>query len=521
MKKLISVILTLVMLLSVVPMSAVSVGAELTSGTTGDCIWSLNGTVLTISGNGKMKDYGDYFGRERYEDIPWGTDITKVVINEGVTEIGTYSFHNCDSIVSVTIPTSIKRIGSMAFYNCKNIENVNISDISSWCDIEFDASDVDEIFGYSNPLYYAKDFRLNGSVITHLQLSDGIEYLNDYAFYGCKCITSITIPNSIKKIGYAAFQYCKNLKNAYITDISTWCALNPDNPDGAALRVENLYLNNQLIKDLIITDNITKLGYYAFYDLKSIESVTLPVGELNIDNEVFRGCDNLKSVYYRGTKQERNNLVINKSSKLDKSVWYYESCIGEAEHTYDDSCDTDCNVCDKVLSDTAIYQPKKTELSTTEYTYNGKTKKPSVSVYDSKDKKLKYGKDYTYSRPKNSKKVGQYTIKVNYKGKYNGTKNLNYEINPKGTKVSSSSAAKKSLKVKIKKQSSQTSGYQIQYSTSSKFKSSKTKTTKSTSYTIKSLESKKNYYVRVRTYKTVDGKKYYSDWSTAVKKKTK
>jgi lysophospholipase L1-like esterase len=182
-----------------------------------------------------------------------------------------------------------------------------------------------------------------------------------------------------------------------------------------------------------------------------------------------------------------------------------------------------CSACGKTKTST-IYKASKVYLSTEEYTYNGSTKKPSVKVYDSKGKKLDYGDDYTYSRPSSSKKVGKYKIKVTFKGDYTGSKTLYYTINPKGTKVSSVTAAKKSLKVKISKQSSQTTGYQIQYSTSSKFKSAKLKTIssyKTTSYTIKSLSAKKYYYVRVRTYKTVDGKKYYSDWSKSVKKKTK
>jgi hypothetical protein len=205
------------------------------------------------------------------------------------------------------------------------------------------------------------------------------------------------------------------------------------------------------------------------------------------------------------------------------------------EHTYKKYKTTDattskngkkyykCADCGATKTST-IYKASKVYLSTEEYTYNGSTKKPSVKVYDSKGKKLDYGDDYTYSRPSSSKKVGKYKIKVTFKGDYTGSKTLYYTINPKGTKVSSVTAAKKSLKVKISKQSSQTTGYQIQYSTSSKFKSAKTKTIssyKTTSYTIKSLSAKKYYYVRVRTYKTVDGKKYYSDWSKSVKKKTK
>ncbi len=186
---------------------------------------------------------------------------------------------------------------------------------------------------------------------------------------------------------------------------------------------------------------------------------------------------------------------------------------------------TACSACGYVKSTSKIYYPKKIKLSTTSYTYNGKTKKPSVKVNDSKGKTIS-SKYYTVSRPSSSKKVGAYTIKVTFKTKYTGTVKLTYKINPGKTSVSKLSAAKKSLKVTIKKKSTQVTGYQIQYSTSKTFKSkyTKTKTVKSykiTSTTLKSLKAKKTYYVRVRTYKTVNGKKYYSAWSSYKTKKTK
>jgi hypothetical protein len=86
-------------------------------------------------------------------------------------------------------------------------------------------------------------------------------------------------------------------------------------------------------------------------------------------------------------------------------------------------------------------------------------------------------------------------------------------------------AKKKALKVNINKVSKQISGYQIQYSTSKTFKASKTKSKKVGRYktftTIKNLKSGKKYYVRIRTYKTVSGKTYYSTWSTTKSKNTK
>ncbi|MGN0522782.1 MAG: fibronectin type III domain-containing protein, partial [Eubacterium sp.] len=105
-----------------------------------------------------------------------------------------------------------------------------------------------------------------------------------------------------------------------------------------------------------------------------------------------------------------------------------------------------------------------------------------------------------------------------FKGKYSGTKTLYFYIKPKSTSISSLTAGSKKFTVKWKKQATQTTGYQIQYSTSSKFSNAKTVTiskNSTTSKTISSLSAKKKYYVRVRTYKVVNGTKYYSSWSKA------
>ena len=173
------------------------------------------------------------------------------------------------------------------------------------------------------------------------------------------------------------------------------------------------------------------------------------------------------------------------------------------------------------------YKASNIKLSKTAYTYNGKVQKPSVTVKDSKGKALK-STDYKINYPKGMKNVGKYTVKVTLKGNYSGSKSMTYNINPKGTSVSKVTAAKKGFKVTWKKQTTQTTGYQVQYSTSSKFKSAKTVTiskNKTTSKSVSKLSAKKKYYVRVRTYKTVKigGKsvKLYSGWSKAKSVTTK
>lgn len=174
-----------------------------------------------------------------------------------------------------------------------------------------------------------------------------------------------------------------------------------------------------------------------------------------------------------------------------------------------------------------FYICPKVSLSSTSYTYNGKVKRPSVTVKDSKNKKIS-SKYYSVSYSSGRKYVGQYTVTVTFKGKYGGTIKKTFTIKPKSTSVSKLSAGSKKFIVKWNKQTSQTSGYQIQYSTSSKFKSPKYVTVssnKSTSKSVTKLSSKKKYYVRVRTYKTVkvNGKstKIYSSWSKTKSVKTK
>ena len=189
-----------------------------------------------------------------------------------------------------------------------------------------------------------------------------------------------------------------------------------------------------------------------------------------------------------------------------------------------------CKNCDDEYEKTAVIPKIGTvKLSKTAYTYNGKVQRPGVVVKDRTGKALKGGVDYNVSYPKGMKNVGKYTVKVTFKENYSGSKSMTYSINPKGTGVSKVTAAKKGFKVTWKKQKTQTTGYQVQYSTDKNFKkNNKTVTISKNSTTSKSvgkLKAKKKYYVRVRTYKTVKfgGKsvKLYSGWSKAKSVTTK
>lgn len=193
------------------------------------------------------------------------------------------------------------------------------------------------------------------------------------------------------------------------------------------------------------------------------------------------------------------------------------------------SIETKCSVCGESLAGrgetTTIYYPKTISLSKTAFTYNGKVQKPTVTVKDSKGKVIAASNyTVTYSN-KSSKKVGEYTVTITFKGNYSGTKKLTYKINPKGTSLSKLTKGSKQFKATWKAQKTETTGYEVQYATNNKFTSGKKtvniKKNKTTSTTVKKLKNKKKYYVRIRTYKTVNGKKYYSGWSKVLNVKTK
>ena len=182
-----------------------------------------------------------------------------------------------------------------------------------------------------------------------------------------------------------------------------------------------------------------------------------------------------------------------------------------------------CSVCGAEQTET-IYAAKTIKLSKTSMTYNGKNQKPSVTIMDANKNKLKSGTDYKVTYPKKSKNVGRYTVTITLKGSYSGTVKKTFTILPKNTAISKLTASKNTVTVKWKKQTKQTAGYEIQYSTSSKFTKKTTKTVKvtknsTTSKKITKLKAKKKYYVRIRTYQTVKvGKKstkIYSGWSKA------
>ena len=137
--KLTALLLSALMVCSVVTTGEVSVGAaevgvenivSESSGTTGDCTWTLdNDGTLWISGNGEIPDYGYSVSEETWRDAPWydcREYIKSVVIQDGVTTVGTRAFYDCINITSVRLPNTLKRLGAQVFWFCESLSSINL-----------------------------------------------------------------------------------------------------------------------------------------------------------------------------------------------------------------------------------------------------------------------------------------------------------------------------------------------------------------------------------------------------------
>ena len=144
--------------------------------------------------------------------------LSTVTIGNGVEKIGKHAFYYCTSMTGITIGTGITEMGRETFVGCNALNRVDISDLSAWCNINFGY--LSNGYWYyteaSNPLYYAKNLYLNGTLVTRLVIPSDVTIVKDCAFYNADCLKVVTIHDNVTSIGRYAFYGCDELTNASI-----------------------------------------------------------------------------------------------------------------------------------------------------------------------------------------------------------------------------------------------------------------------------------------------------------------
>lgn len=197
-----------------------------TSGQCGDGVeWSVAQSVLTISGRGAMRDYGEY------DLAPWnGLDVAVVRVEEGVKSIGELAFFNMDKITAVTVAGSVKSIGDYAFFQCRSLKTLTLGGgVETIGESAFERCEA----------------------LAVLRLPESVTALGRQAFYCCESLQSVTVPASVTEMGTAVFAHCTALRSAMVL------------AQVAELPVWTFYGCTKL-SDVMLGESIVETGVEAF-----------------------------------------------------------------------------------------------------------------------------------------------------------------------------------------------------------------------------------------------------------------
>ncbi|MDO4413595.1 MAG: leucine-rich repeat protein [Erysipelotrichaceae bacterium] len=294
-------------------------------------------TILEIMGSGEMTDFEDT------SSALWADhkeSVTKTVINDYVDTLGSY-----------------------AYYGFSSLTGAYVNSVEHWLRIKFGNT-------YANPLYEAGNLYVNGSLLTNLVIPENITEINAYAFYGCTSIQTVRINSNLRRINSSAFSANSSLTGVYIDSIEDWLKISFANGTANPVyNARNLYVNDELLSDLVVPAGITAINAYAFYGCTSLQTAVIPEGvtymgayaftycsnlshvvinegistigmrtfygcsklqditiptSLNtVQPYAFEGCGSLSDVYFDGLEEQRNIMISSRNTALTSAVWHY------------------------------------------------------------------------------------------------------------------------------------------------------------------------------------------------------
>jgi len=192
----------------------------------------------------------------------FGTNVTKFIIGDYATTIGSHAFKGCSNMTSVIIGKNVEAIGARAFEGCSSLTSVTIpSTVTTIGARAFDSC----------------------SKLASVTIPEGVTVIGNYTFIDCSNLTSVTIPSTVTTIGWSAFQGCSKLASVTI-------------PEGVTDIGRNAFHACTSLTSVTIPSTVTTIGGGAFYSCSKLASVTIPEGVTTIETGTFYDCSNLTSV---------------------------------------------------------------------------------------------------------------------------------------------------------------------------------------------------------------------------------
>ncbi len=391
--------------------------------------WSYDGATqeLKISGSGSIPT----------DNLPWRDyeeSIRTIIIEEGITSVGEYTFWKYPNLTSVTLPSTFTRIGKSAFKECLNLTSINFP--------------------------------------------DRLMQIGEYAFDGCSFLQDVKLPNNLRIMGTSCFK-------------------------GTA------------IKTIEIPSSMITIPQRAFDECYYLETITLPNTLRGIETCAFKNCSGLRSVIYKGTTAEWSRINIDSygnDALVSAAIKTSSSPMSPATPNKITLAKTKLKSVSNIAGGIKVTW-NKVKQAGGYYIY----RKTGTSKTWQKIATIKKGSTVSYVDKKRLVNGTQYTYMVKaYKGSSVGTGTTLKTIRLTVPAITSCTSRSRAITLKWKKNPKVT-GYEIRYTIGSSSKTIRVKNKAAVKSVIKNLKKGKTYTVRMRTYKTVSKKTYYSTWSAAKK----
>lgn len=245
--------------------------------------------VLTISGTGEMYDFATIESQisDTVKECPWKREnLKKIILNEGVTSIGSQAFcvdpYQGSPLDTVILPDSLLSIGNNAFLNCNHLDAITLPNhLTSIGASAFQYSSLSSVNIPASVTNWG-DYAFAFSSLSDVTLSEGLSFLGSFAFYYCEQLHEIKFPQSLTVISSNSFPY-SGLSTLTIPETVTEIGFGAFN-----------HCNN--LTSVVVPDSVTSIGGLSFAGCSNLSSLTLPVGLTTITEVSFGGCNKLTTI---------------------------------------------------------------------------------------------------------------------------------------------------------------------------------------------------------------------------------